>query len=94
MSHTPHLGTDPDQPLMYEVRIKGRLSKRWDDWFDHMTVTSDSNGETTLTGTVVDQAALHGILTRIRDLGLQLLSVTKIETRGLASTQERKEPIS
>lgn len=90
MSHTPHLGTDPDQPLMYEVRIQGHLSKRWDDWFDHMTVTSDPNGETTLTGTIVDQAALHGILTKIRDLGLQLLSVTRLDTPASIVTTEHE----
>lgn len=90
MSHTSRLEIDPDQPLFYEVRIKGHLGDRWNDWFDQMIVTPRANGETTLIGPITDQAALHGVLTKIRDLGLQLLSVTEIESLE-AATHERRE---
>ena len=65
---------------IYEIRVKGVLDGRWSEWFDGMTVSSDASGETTLTGPVADQAALHGVLTRIRDLGLALVSVTRLDT--------------
>ena len=63
------------QPTTYEIRIKGRLDPRWDGWFDGLTITPD-NGDTLITGPVIDQAALHGLLRRVRDLGLPLVSVT------------------
>lgn len=64
----------------YEIRIDGRLDARWQDWFDGMTVTLDDHGDTLLSGPVVDQAALHGLLKKVRDLGLPLLSVIRVET--------------
>jgi hypothetical protein len=73
---------------MYEIRIKGRLSKRWDTWFDHMTARPAANGETTLTGPVIDQAALHGLLEKILALGLQLISVSRIESLEPAAGSE------
>lgn len=61
---------------VYEIRVKGVLDDRWSGWFDGMAVSSDdASGETTLSGPVADQAALHGLLVRVRDLGLPLLSV-------------------
>lgn len=78
----------PDQPQMYEIRIKGRLGKRWDNWFDHMTSSPGANGETTLTGPVIDQAALHGLLEKILALGLQLISVCRIESLEPAAGAE------
>jgi len=72
-----------DQPAMYQIEVQGRLSERWAAVFDNMTITAKSevNGPpiTILTSTVADQAALHGLLNRIRDLGLPLLSVKRIE---------------
>jgi hypothetical protein len=65
---------------VYEIRIDGRLDARWQDWFDGMTVTLDDHGDTLLSGPVVDQAALHGLLKKVRDLGLPLLSVIRVET--------------
>lgn len=59
----------------YEIRIKGHLDKLWADWFDGMTIRHEDNGESLLTGTLTDQAALHGLLNRLRDLGIQLISV-------------------
>ncbi|HJU97402.1 MAG TPA: hypothetical protein VJ644_05465 [Jiangellaceae bacterium] len=63
----------------YEIRLKGRLSSRWAARFDGMTLSHDGDGTTVLHGPVVDQAALHGLLARVRDLGLPLLSVTQVE---------------
>ena len=60
----------------YRIRIDGHLDQRWADWFDEMTVSREADGTTLLRGPVVDQAALHGLLQTIRDLGLPLLSVT------------------
>jgi hypothetical protein len=74
---------DPHEPGLYEVRLQGRLDERWASWFDGMALTTgyDANGEvlTVLRGHVVDQAALHGLLTRLRDIGLPLISVTRAE---------------
>jgi hypothetical protein len=62
---------------IYCIKLKGHLSASWADWFDGMTFTHKSNGTTTLTGEIVDQSALHGMLKKIRDLGLPLLSVNQ-----------------
>ena len=66
--------------LHYQLRLKGQLGSDWSDWFDGVTVTPDSDGTTLLTCKVADQAALHGLLRKIRDLGLPLISVHQIET--------------
>jgi len=66
----------------YEIRLKGQLNARWADWFDGMTITLDSNGDTLLSGPVVDQAALHGLLKKVRDVGLTLLSVNSVKPEG------------
>jgi hypothetical protein len=63
----------------YEIRLQGHLAARWTNWFDGMTLTTHSDGTTVLEGAVVDQAALHGLLTKLRDLGLPLLSVTHLD---------------
>ena len=62
----------------YEIRLGGRLDPRWADWFDGLTLTSADDGSTVLTGAVLDQAALHGVLRKVRDLGLPLLAVTQL----------------
>jgi hypothetical protein len=64
---------------IYRIRIKGHLAAHWAEWFDGMTITSLDNGETLIEGAVVDQAALHGMLNHIRDLGLPLLAVDRVE---------------
>lgn len=64
----------------YEIRIGGRLGSRWATWFDGMTLTTAVDGSTVLSGPVADQAALHGVLARIRDLGLPLIAVTCLDT--------------
>ena len=65
----------------YEIRLKGHLDAKWDDWFDGLTITRADNGETLLRGPVVDQAALHGVLRKVRDLGLPLVSVNRIDPK-------------
>ena len=67
--------SDADQPMVYEIRIKGHLSHLSAGWFDGLTITLEDNGNTLLTGIVIDQSALHGILKKVRDLGMPLLSV-------------------
>jgi len=69
---------DHHEPERYEIRIKGHLDDRWADWFEGLTITALDNGETLLTGPVVDQAALHGLLRKVRDLGMPLISVTRV----------------
>ena len=70
---------EPSQPLIYEIRIKGHLDKQWTEWFEGLTITLEDNGDTLLTGHVVDQAALHGLLRKVRDLGMPLLSVDSVK---------------
>lgn len=65
------------RPMTYQIRIKGRLDPRWEEWFDGLTITTD-DGDTLIAGPVIDQAALHGLLRRVRDLGLPLLSVAAV----------------
>ncbi len=69
---------DANQPMVYQIRIKGHLSPQWTDWFEGLTITLVEDGDTLLTGTVIDQAALHGWLKKVRDLGMPLLSVNSI----------------
>ena len=72
---------DPNQPMIYQIRIKGHLGHQWTDWFEGLTVTLEENGETLLTGPVIDDAALHGLLKKVRDLGMPLLSVNRVKPR-------------
>jgi hypothetical protein len=74
-----HLSTEyDDEERTYEIRIQGHLDDKWADWFDDLSITRADNGETILRGPVVDQAALHGLLRKVRDLGLPLLSVIEV----------------
>jgi hypothetical protein len=73
---------DPGQPMIYQIRLKGHLGRQWMDWFGGLTVTLEDDGDTLLTGPVVDQAALHGLLKKVRDLGLPLVSVSCIDLKG------------
>jgi hypothetical protein len=70
---------DPIEPMVYQIRIKGHLGRQWTDWFEGLTVTLEDNGEMLLTGSVVDQAALHGVLKKVRDLGMPLVSVIRVK---------------
>jgi hypothetical protein len=71
--------TDPSQPMLYQIRIKGHLGREWTDWFEGLAITLEEDGDTLLTGPVVDQAALHGLLKKVRDLGMPLLSVSAVK---------------
>ena len=81
MTDTLDPKTDPSQPMVYQIRIKGHLGSQWTGWFGGLTVTLEDNGETLLTGPVVDQAALHGLLKKVRDLGMPLVSVVSVGRR-------------
>ena len=72
----------PDRPDAgrYQIRLTGHLDAHWATWFDGLTVSQESDGTTVISGPIADQAALHGVLQRVRDLGLPLLSVTRVET--------------
>jgi len=65
--------------MIYQIKIKGHLGHKWTDWFEGLTITLEESGETLLTGPVVDQVALHGLLKKVRDLGMPLLSVNRVE---------------
>jgi hypothetical protein len=75
----PVEGARPTESARYELRVQGMLDAHWSAWFEGMRVTSDQRGQTTIAGPVTDQAALHGLLAKIRDLGLPLLSVRRLD---------------
>jgi hypothetical protein len=74
-----------DQPGRYEIRLKGQLDDRWSDWFGGLTITLEEDGETLISGPVVDQAALYGLLKKVRDLGLPLVSIVPVEPAQAAA---------
>ena len=79
MSETTVLPEYPDKSELYEIRLKGHLNHQWAGWFEGMTITLEEGGTTLLTGPVIDQSALHGLLKKVRDLGMPLVSVSPIE---------------
>lgn len=79
MSETDRSTEECHEPGRYEIRLKGHLDNRWAGWFGSLTITREDNGETLLSGPVVDQAALYGVLKKVRDLGLPLVSVIPID---------------
>jgi hypothetical protein len=81
MSATHPSSKYDDETRTYEIRIKGHLDDKWIDWFEGLTITRADNGETLLRGPVVDQAALHGLLRKVRDLGLPLVSVKQVDSK-------------
>ncbi len=81
MSNALNPETDPVEPTIYQIRLKGHLGHEWTDWFGGLTITLEQDGDTLLTGPVVDQAALFGLLRKVRDLGMSLLSVNRVEPK-------------
>ena len=86
-------GADPIGSTVYQIRLRGQLGPLWSDWFEGLAITWDDNGETLLTGSVADQSALYGLLRRIRDLGVTLVSINQlVSSAGLdQGTNERGE---
>ncbi len=68
-----------NQQMVYQIRIKGHLGQQWMDWFEGMNITLEEDGNTLLTGAIIDQPALHGLLKKVRDLGMSLISVNPLE---------------
>jgi len=89
LSETHASTEDHYEPGLYEIRIKGHLENRWAHWFGGLTITLEDDGDTLLTGPVVDQAALHGLLKKVRDLGMPLLSVNRVKP-GQADASDGK----
>lgn len=77
---------DPGKPQVYQIRIKGHLDHQWTEWFEGLSITLSDNGETLLTGPLIDQAALHGVLKKVRDLALPLVSVSSVKPSQEDST--------
>lgn len=79
MSNSLELITTPSKPMVYQIKIEGHLGPQWTDWFGGLMISLEEGGETLLTGPVVDQAALYGLLKKVRDLGMPLLSVVRVK---------------
>jgi hypothetical protein len=80
---------NPSQPVVYQIRIRGHLDREWTSWFEGLTITLEAGGDTLLTGPVVDQAALHGLIKKVRDLGMPLVSIRPVEP-GPSDTSDVK----
>lgn len=78
MSDEFNIQNDSDELVLYQIRIKGHLRTEWKEWFEGMTITLGEDGDTLLTGQIMDQAALHGLLKKVRDSGLPLVSINPI----------------
>jgi hypothetical protein len=87
MSSTPAPAGRWNDAGLYEIRLKGHLDARWAAWFDGLTLTQDNDGTTVIRGPVIDQAALHGLLHKVRDIGLPLVSVTRMDPDSPISHQ-------
>ena len=83
----------PSQTVVYQIRLKGHLDNQWTDWFEGLTITLEEDGDSLLTGPVIDQSALHGLLKKVRDLNMPLVSVCQVqfnETHPYRSKKEKK----
>ena len=89
MSDT-HASSDTRRELgQYEIRLKGHLEARWSAWFDGLSLSQESDGTTVIRGSVIDQAALHGLLSKVRDLGLPLIAVTRVDPKQMKGKRKR-----
>ena len=79
MANESNSSNEKAEPLIYQIRVQGHLDRKWADWFSGLSITLLDNGETLLTGLVLDQAALHGLLKKVRDVGLPLVAVIRLE---------------
>src|SRR6516225_9265985 len=79
MANESNMSNKKAEPLIYQIRIKGHLDRKWADWFSGLSITSLAHGETLLTGPVLDQAMLHSLLRKVRDVGLPLVAVIRFE---------------
>ncbi len=79
MTQRAEPAADPIGSTVYQIRLRGQLDQLWSDWFDGLAITWDDNGDTLLTGSVTDQSALHGLLRKIRDLGVTLVSINRLD---------------
>ena len=82
---------DSSQPTIYQIRVKSHLGSDWTDWFEGLAITLEEDGDTLLTGPVVDQAALHGLLKKVRDLGMSLVSVNQVQCKESHLEKENKK---
>ncbi len=85
--------TQPPEGEWYEIRLQGVLEQRWAAWFDGMNLTANEDGSTTLRGALIDQAALHGVLQRLRDLGIPLIAVTQLQPNGTPAPTHPAHPV-
>ncbi len=91
MSINPNPKTNPSPPIIYQIRVEGQLGCQWTDWFSGLTITLHDSGDTLISGPI-DQAALHGLLKKVRDLGMPLVSVNRVETdQADSSDLKRRE---
>ena len=91
MSNELNPKIDPSQPMVYEIKIEGHLDSEWTAWFGGMTLALEDNGDTLITGPVIDQAALHGLLKKVRDLGMSLVSINQVQCNETHSYRSKKE---
>ena len=77
-----------EKAVTYQIRIEGQLGEQWTDWFEGLTITQEEDGTTVLTGPVLDQSALHGLLKKVRDLGAHLVSVNRMEIDGSSNPDQ------
>jgi len=82
---------EPSESPVYQIRIKGHLGSEWADWFEGLAITLEEDGHTLLTGPAVDQAALHGLLRKVRDLGMPLVSVNRVQFNETDQNRSKKE---
>jgi hypothetical protein len=88
MSNNIGQKTDQGQNIVFQIRVKGHIGSQWTGWFDGLTIELEEDGNTLLTGPVADQAALHGLLKKVRDLGLPLVSVSQLNPESKTSLED------